>query len=688
MKKIFLCLLITIVLVFNTVAFATPELTEPTPSPTEQATPEVTVSPTPEATPTDEPDDIATPEPTLPPSQTPPFSFTVTTTDGATEIIQDVNHDPSLTFTITPNGTEDFIILGIVNNDTDYSFNKNKTVSRHSSAVSYTETVHFNVSAQDKTVSFTLIWKDFAGNQRKTSANFNIKVATPKVSIAASTEGAILPGVPFTVKYIVKNEGNVKVERVLVQDPTAAYHDNTVVFPVIDSLAPGESKEFSANIAIDGEIKLSPSVTYYFNNNEYSASGAELNLIAIDVVPTLTLSCDKFDVEYVGAMHKFNFSITNTSQVALTNVTIYDGDDESAGIVEENVTIEPGEVYLGEYFTLVEKSGYYKFKITYTYQGADGEKQQSAKTEEPLKLPNDIIFSVEKANPPTLNDSGKITFTILIENGAKVELRDVYLTEKSGLIDKIELPNVPAAKGSSVAQVRHDIEVLIPIEAAIVDFTLGYTLDGKAVTKDEIFEVIYTGTANNPATETPSATVAPTPTIDNSSDDDGSNDSGGLSAIEWFLIIFLIILFIVLIVLFIIFIIVKNKKDSKPVSAPVRRRTIDAFDDFEYDDEYDEEYDDEYDDEEYDDSIAEDEDPQTVDPALTGATTVIPRVIPTETVKLEETPEENEEPESEEMNSVTSAIFGTHTIEENQEFSTEFNDEVDDEGVKIFKGKK
>ena len=46
------------------------------------------------------------------------------------------------------------------------------------------------------------------------------------------------------------------------------------------------------------------------------------------------------------------------------------------------------------------------------------------------------------------------------------------------------------------------------------------------------------------------------------------------------------------------------------------------------------------------------------------------------------------ENEEDEINNVTSAILDAHSIEDNEEFSTEFDDEVDDEGVKIFKGNK
>lgn len=642
MKKLFISLLIVLVITANIFVQATENITP------ELASPIIT---TPKATPPD--DELETPSvtatPTAKPSDKPPFTFTVTTADGKNEIIQGENSDLQLVFNITPNKTEDFTILKIENYSTgSYPLDSERFVNKNSSTVSYTENVYFDPVTSDQTVSFILHWEDFAGNSRKTSASFKIKVAVPKLTVTATPDGPVVPGAPVVIKYHIANVGNVPVKNILLQDPTAAFHSSNVIFSPEDSLVPGAVFERQATIVIDGEITLSPTVTYFYNGNSYSADGAEEKLSATEVIPTLSLSCDKFTADYKGALHEFSYTITNTTEVKLINVYVYDGDGEDAGVIEGPFEIEPGAVYTGEYKTVVDKSGYYKFKITYSYEGADGEKEQTAKTEQPLEIPNEILFTVEKATPEKLDDSGKMTFTLLVKNPTSNELRNVTIEEFTGLIDTIKLPNaIPASYGANVTLFRYEVPVSIPTEATQVQFFLNYTINDEAFTLNTSYDIEYVGSLGE-VTPTPDTQLTPavthTPSI--------GNENDNRFDYKLLLIFLLIFLFIFLLVFIIVLFILKNKKDAKTANISVRRKMTDAFDDF-------------------DDDILDADDFDS------------PDVIVAPIVENAE-----QEPEDGEINNVTSAILDAHSIEENQEFSTEFNDEVDDEGVKIFKSKK
>ncbi len=612
MKKILISLLVIFVILSNIFVSATEDITPET-------TPPVT-------------------------SQTTPFTFTVATTDGKNEIIQGETSDLQLDFNITPNGSEDFTITKIEDYSTgNYLLDRTNFVSKDFSTVSYRINVDFAPVTTDQTVSFVLHWEDSSSNSRKTSASFKIKVAVPKLAVTATPDGPVIPGAPTVIKYHVENIGNVPVKNILIQDPSAAFHNSNVIFSPEESLTPGAYFERQVTVVIDGEMTLSPAVTFTYNGNSYTEKGTAVKLTSTEVIPTLTLSCNKFVAAYKGALHEFNYTIANTTEVKLTNVFVYDSDGEGSGIVEGPLEIEPGAVYTGQYRAVVEKSGYYKFKITYSYEDADGDKEQTAKTEQPLVIPNEILFTVEKATPEKLDDSGKITFTLLVKNPTASELRNVFIGEEHGLFDEIKLPNaIPASDGSNVSFFRYDIPINIPVDTTAVQFKLIYTIDGELFMINTSYDIEYVGSVgkepSTPNTEpTHSVTQAP---------NTGNDGEKGFNY-KPLLIFLLIFLLVFLLVFIIIFFILKNKKDAKATNISVRRKMTDTFDQSDEDD---------FDTDNFN----------------------APDFIPTPMV-------ENEE---DEINNVTSAILDAHSIEDNEEFSTEFDDEVDDEGVKIFKGYK
>lgn len=660
MKKIFISLIVILALVSNLMVCAS-ELTSPNvefEGPI--TTNEVSTSPSDEPTvttavPSASQTPLHTPTPAPTPKVTPsidaPMTFTVTTSEGKTEIIQGEADNLHFNFKVLPKGTEDFTLNKIVNKDTGIEYKINKEISKNSSGWADSFLVSFNHTDVNKSVTFELQWTDFSGNSnRKTTASFKINVAVPQLSITTTPIGAIVPGAPITIKYHIQNTGNVTLKNVLLQDSTVAYLNSSVVFSTEEFLVPGAMFEREATVTLDGEATLAPSVTYSYKDNSYTTNGTPLTLTAQDVIPTITLECDSYVVSYKGASHRFSYTITNTSAVVLTDVYVYDSDASDAGVVNGPITIAIGETYTGTYEIPVYKSGYYKFKIHYSYEGADAEKIQYAKTDKALRLPNEVFIDIVRVTPETLAGPGEMIFTVLIENGTADDLRNVAIEEEYGLIERIEL-NTPisAAVGATPTQFQREIKVLIPEGTPVVQFNLYYTINGELSIINTSYDIIFTGDSTSAPEVTSKVTPIPTPQYKNEGHDD--------SKLDWWIWL-LIFLLIFLIALIIILIFVKGRNNAQTADVYVKRKMANAFDDFDYD--------------QYADL-----DDNELDALLDEA----------ETAEILETTDSDFA-----VNGVTAAILSNDNNlpnnEMNEEFSTEFDDEIDDEGVKIFKSKK
>lgn len=153
-----------------------------------------------------------------------------------------------------------------------------------------------------------------------------------------------------------------------------------------ESLAVGHSIEESILIELDQTIVSKPVVTYAYIESG-KTEGTETTITVDEVVPELTLTCDNYSVAAKGDKHKFNYTIKNPSQeLDLTNVYVYDGDTANAAVVYGPFTLAAGQSYSGSYEIPVSTSGFYKFKVTYSYSGADETKEVSAKTAKSIEI--------------------------------------------------------------------------------------------------------------------------------------------------------------------------------------------------------------------------------------------------------------------------------------------------------------
>ncbi len=616
MKKIFVFILIVILIISNTISFATGITDIPSTLAAVSSPDTASVS-------------LATP------SIEPPMIFSVATVDGSSSLVlsEIANSAVKLVFNISPKGSgfsEEFTIQKIVNTSNNYVYDYNRKVEKGTPGWAYTTDVTFTNTDAGKSITFELHWTDFSGKSRVEKAQIKVEAPVPQLTVTTASVDPVIPGVPVEIKYTIKNTGNVALKNVLLSDATVSYLNSGFTFTPDSFLAPGETIEKTASIIVDGEIKLAPEVSFSYNNSTRTVKGEEFKLSAQEVIPSISLTCDNYTVDKKGVTNKFNYTITNTTQVPLTDIFIYDSDSDGARLVDTVQMLEVGQTHTGSYELSVTKSGYYKFKIHYKYQGADMDKQQFAKTDKPIKLPNEVFFDIIKVSPESLNGPGKMTFTVLVENDTVDELRDLTLSEANNLFDRIVLSNivVPAAVGGEKGKFQYDFTVDVPLGTTQIQLTLNYMIGGELAVLNTSRDIIITESYTPVPTETVSPTASP-----------NQSDSPKNSLLLWIWICIFILLLLIALIIVLIVVRTKVKKNTEPVS--VKRKVSTSFED---PDGEDEDYDD------YDDS---------------------------DTFASEPLDAELSEP---------TIITDIDNLDE--EFGEAFDDDYDDEGVKIYKGKK
>lgn len=516
-------------------------------------------------------------EPAQTPSAVPPMVFSVTSQNG-NQVVYDKS-SANVTFTVSGrnNGfSENFTLEKIVNKSTEYPYNLNSTaVSVGDDKWSYTTQVSFSPTDVGKSVEFWLYWKDFAGTDRIEKASISVVAPKPELSVEAVVDSpSAAPGTLVQIKYVIKNTGNVPVKNILIKDKAVTDINGLDSFTTDDYLSVNGTIIKFVSVVLDGELNLAPIATFTYDGKPYENEGEAVKIFSQDIMPAVSLTCDSYIASHKGADHTFNYQITNTSSVKITNIRVYNSDATNAELIEEIPELEISQSVSGSYTASIEKSGFYKFKIVYTYEGADGDKEISAKTDKSIKLPNEVFLQISKVEPQEITEPGKVKFTLLVENSTNYELRDLVITEESNLIDKISLNNIviPAMKNGEPGIYSTTVEVDIYNDETTVLFNLSYAVNGEHSTINTNYVVNF-------------LKVSPTPTVSSTPNPQvNDKDNSGL------LIIILAILFLLIVLaLIIVLVILKNKNNPKTKHNKKRVYADDNYDGF--DDEFDEEFD-------------------------------------------------------------------------------------------------
>ncbi|WP_259135340.1 beta strand repeat-containing protein [Methanosalsum natronophilum] len=176
-------------------------------------------------------------------------------------------------------------------------------------------------------------------------------LASPNISIKKYTNGIDSPQAPgeeievgsnVTWTYNVTNTGNVNLTNVTVTD-----NKIESIIGTIDNLGVNESIEFSANgTAVSGQYSNIGTVTAEYDNitvtDEYSSHYFGFNTsIKIKKYINGEDANEPFGpVIHVGNKIEWKFNITNTGNVKLNNITVF---DDKLGLICEIDELEPGE---------------------------------------------------------------------------------------------------------------------------------------------------------------------------------------------------------------------------------------------------------------------------------------------------------------------------------------------------------
>jgi len=282
---------------------------------------------------------FATPSAT--PSAVPPMDFKVYYNKEQKVVINKDNNNSSvkLDFVFTAwneNFDEDFTLISITNEATkdNYSINKKRTVN--DSDYTFESDVYIPGTKVGKSIEFTLNWMDFSGALRQTSTEIEVVAPKPELTIEAIVDSkSAAPGTLVQIKYVIKNTGNVPVKNILIIDEAVSDVNGVDTFTTDDYLSVNGTIIKFVSIVLDGELNLSPVATFTYDGKGYENKGEEIKLISEDILPAISLTCDSYIVAQKGADHTFNYEITNTSTLKITNIRIYSSDSADAELVDE-----------------------------------------------------------------------------------------------------------------------------------------------------------------------------------------------------------------------------------------------------------------------------------------------------------------------------------------------------------------
>ncbi len=419
---------------------------------------------------------------------------------------------------------KDFKIEKIVNCST------NKAISESEISVSGTKnredigTFDVSVNSADvgKKIEFELFWQDSDG-QHSTKTAVDTVAFSPKVSVSANVSSdAVVPGESVTVTYEVTNKGNVPISFVTVTDPAiSALAGKDYIFKMKNKstvLPVGEVIEESVTVKPNSDISVAPVVTFEYNGTVYEEKCSPSVIEVNEIIPTLSINAEAYSVSELNGSLNFNYTVKNSTSTVLKNIKVYNGDTDDAQVVYSVDSLNIGEEITGIFSLNITKSGFYKLKVLYSYDGASSEKEVSAKTLKAVRLPGEVSLSVASVVPSTITSPGEITFRLRIENKANSPLKDVTISEASNLAKKTSVASVISAGTPDMSSVYdRDVTVVIPADNTVISFILTYHLDDEEYALKLDYNVKFDApleTTEPQSTFIPAATGAPIIPVD------------------------------------------------------------------------------------------------------------------------------------------------------------------------------
>lgn len=543
-----------------------------------------------------------------------PFIFEVLPYETNEAILTSSNRC-NLIFSIKPRNGSSFgkkFTLEKITVDSSDTVILGEPVSFESSEGAYAtdkKSVRFNSSVHaGQSVEFVAHWRlDGSSDTVIEKAKITLVDPNPNATVKAEPDRtSAAPGSTIKIKYEIHNSGNVPLSNVSVLDKEVSSLLNKTYVYMADKnavLGVGETITKTVEVTPSAQLTLAPTVNFSYDGKSGKTAGSTKTITVDDAVPFVSLECNTYSVTKAGETVTFTYKIRNESKTILKNLKVYNSDSSDAEIVNGPVSLEPGNTLSGTYTQKINKSGFYKIKVTYSYDGAESEKDITAKTDKAIRLPDEVKFNIVSFSPETLTAAGVINFKLRVENALQADINDVYISEENSLAQRtLVAESIPAASMNTASYIEKDVAVNIPADGTEVKFMLAYTLDGESYSSSLIYRVIFGSPLETPvATDTPAPTETPVPT-----------NGGGSGTVLWIVLGVCLLALIGAAIFFLIRF--RNNGGSTPSGSGTVHRKTDV--DFSYDDQdeyydsddsdYEEQYDENYDEAPQNDDIDED----------------------------------------------------------------------------------
>jgi trimeric autotransporter adhesin len=271
-------------------------------------------------------------------------------------------------------------------------------------------------------------------------------------------------GQTITYTFSVTNTGNVTLTNVVINDPLTESVD-LAVSP--STLQPNQTGTVTATYTITqadidaGQVLNTATATGEDpNDNPVEDTDDETINAVLDPKISLVKTADPQSYENTGETITYNFTVTNTGNVTLTDVVINDPLTGSVDLAVTPSTLAPTEVgtATATYTTTQADIDAGQILNTATATGKDPDGDPVYDTDDetidgPERLP--AITLVKSADPITYVSAGDvITYTFTVTNSGNVTLTDVVIDDPlTGSVDLAVTPSTltPAEIGTATA---------------------------------------------------------------------------------------------------------------------------------------------------------------------------------------------------------------------------------------------
>jgi uncharacterized repeat protein (TIGR01451 family) len=316
------------------------------------------------------------------------------------------------------------------------------------------------------------------------TANQNPKVEIVKTVLPTSVSS---PGL-VTYNYLVTNTGNITLTGVAVDDDKLG----PIVLGAV-TLPPGASTSGTATYMVtqsdmDAGLAIVNVATVTSAEGATDTDDATVTIIREPAV-TIEKTADKVTVTAAGQVITYNYVVTNTGNVTLTNVVV--NDDKLGPIVLGAVTLAPGASTSGTatyMVTQVDMDAGLAIVNVATVTSAEGATDTDDAT---VTITREPAVTIEKtADKVTVTAAGQvITYNYVVENTGNVTLTNVVVNDDK--LGPIVLGAVTLAPGASTSGTATYTVTQVDMDAglAIVNVATVTSAEGATDTDDAMVTI-------------------------------------------------------------------------------------------------------------------------------------------------------------------------------------------------------